>query len=239
MFRLIAWWGRIRTGYAQCRKTAKFGSMVHTEPARGRNRQEQKEHGLHLRSSWKGYSKMNNLEIWKDIEGFDGAFQISSLGNVRSVDRYVSWFNGYALCKRFQKGGPVKQRINKRGYYVVSLKNKKSLLVSRLVALAFIPNDEEKPLINHIDGNKLNNKIENLEWVTEEENRLHAKIHGLIASGERSGTAKLTNEKIRAIRQEYKSKTYGKGYRALARKYGVNRCTIRSIVLGISWRNVV
>lgn len=115
------------------------------------------------------------IEIWKDIKGYEGLYQVSNLGNVKSLERYVTApQNG---GKRLLKEKSLKQSISKTGYYVVALsKNHVAMTkkVHRLIAEAFIPNLLDKPHINHIDGNKLNNDIINLEWATHKENTQHA-----------------------------------------------------------------
>ena len=111
-------------------------------------------------------------EVWVDIEGYKGYYQISSFGNVRSLDRYVPC--AYGGIKRV-KSQHISQRSNK-GYSVVNLNRDgvmKTVLVSRLVATHFIPNHLCKPEVNHIDEDKANNKITNLEWVTPKENSNH------------------------------------------------------------------
>ena len=108
-------------------------------------------------------------EIWKDIPGYEGCYQVSSYGNVRSLER------PYTICSKTiisTKSKILKQGIVK-GYYNVELNVNgvaKKIFVHRLVALAFIPNINNLPCINHKDENPLNNRMENLEWCTIEYN---------------------------------------------------------------------
>lgn len=107
-------------------------------------------------------------EIWKDIEGYEGLYQVSNLGRVKSLPRNTN--NQY-------KNGLVKKNIVRgKGYYYVNLYNKSTKLftIHKLVAEAFIPNPNNLPCVNHIDGNKLNNKIDNLEWCSYSNNEIHA-----------------------------------------------------------------
>ena len=112
-------------------------------------------------------------EIWKDVKDYEGLYQVSNLGRVRSITRYVKHVGG----KRVVKGRILKRTLSNVGYYVVNLwKNNKreQMLVHRLVAETFLSNFENHPYINHIDGNKLNNNVNNLEWCTPAENNSHA-----------------------------------------------------------------
>lgn len=117
-------------------------------------------------------------EIWKDIPNYEGFYQASNLGRIRSVDRYVY----HGTRKRFWKGQIIKPKID-HDYYSVCLSKHGKIRyyrVHRLVAFAFIVNPQNKPYINHIDGNKRNNRVENLEWCTASENNIHAMKTGLI-----------------------------------------------------------
>ena len=109
-------------------------------------------------------------EIWKDIKGYEGKYQISNLGNVRSLYD-TNQFKKTFRIKKLSLG-------ERSGYKVIALtKNgkRKSFQVHRLVAEAFIPNLQNKPFINHIDENRINNNVNNLEWCTQKENVLHSK----------------------------------------------------------------
>jgi len=115
------------------------------------------------------------IEIWHPCAGYETHYEVSNLGNVRSIERMVNnWrFNG--LKKSPQK--VLKQGKASNGYLTVSfcvdgIKSNQS--VHRLVARAFITNESNKPQVNHKDGNKHNNHVDNLEWMTRSENGLHA-----------------------------------------------------------------
>lgn len=126
-------------------------------------------------------------EIWMDIEDYKGHYQVSNLGKVRSLDRT----NKHSENKiRMIKGRLLKIQINNKrnGYCEISLHKEgfeKRYKIHRLVAIAFIPNPNNKKEVNHIDGNKSNNCVENLEWVTSIENIKHAWDNGLSNSNHR------------------------------------------------------
>lgn len=118
-----------------------------------------------------------NKEVWKDIDGFDGIYEVSSLGRIRSNTRPDSIYKDGRVYSSIKPTKILKNVLKTTGYEQVFLHLKpkaKLCLVHRLVAKAFIPNPENKPQVNHIDGNKSNNNVSNLEWVTPSENGLHA-----------------------------------------------------------------
>lgn len=117
-------------------------------------------------------------EIWKDIDEFKGLYQISNYGRVKSLPKKIKMRNQYT-----EKEMVLKPQKNRNGYYCVNLvdgkKTNKLCTIHRLVANAFIPNNENKPQVNHIDGDKSNNRVSNLEWCTAKENNEHAIKTGL------------------------------------------------------------
>lgn len=117
-------------------------------------------------------------EEWRDVVGYEDLYAVSNMGVVKSKDRRVFNKLGFDYTR---KGRLNKQTIS-NGYYVSRLRSEGislSVKTHRIIAMAFIPNPENKPYVNHIDGNKLNNSISNLEWCTASENIRHAFRLGL------------------------------------------------------------
>lgn len=148
-------------------------------------------------------------EVWKDIKGFEGIYQVSNLGKVRSLTRKV-W--------NYTKPGRIlKPHFKNNGYLQISLSDgenvSKHIYIHRLVAQAFIPNPNNLPQINHKDFNKQNNVVNNLEWVTTSENQLHFRNsrRGRIANERPKAQHKFT-ERVLEHRKEILS-LYKKGYK--------------------------
>ena len=103
-------------------------------------------------------------EIWKPVVGYEGLYEVSSYGRVKSLDRYVKYSDGRIYL---HKGKVLSLAKDKNGYFVVSLYfngKHNTIKVHRLVAQAFIPNPDNLPEVNHLDEDKTNNRVENLEW---------------------------------------------------------------------------
>ena len=128
-------------------------------------------------------------------------------------------------------GRTLKGQANGKGYLRVTIGHK-FYFVHRLVAEKYVPNPENKPQVNHKDGNKINNHCSNLEWVTNGENRKHAVRTGLHLSGEKSPCAKLKKEDVEYIRQNRNVKR-----KELAEKYNVSVSTISDIWNNRTWKN--
>lgn len=164
---------------------------------------------------------MNEEEIWKPAPGYEGLYNVSNLGNVFSV---VS----NRLLKPYLRRGY-------KSVWLTKTRIEKNKLIHRLVAIAFISNPEDKKEVNHIDGDKNNNSVNNLEWATPGENIRHADRTGLRdIRGENSKTSILTNEDVLEIRRL-------RGIllqRELAEKFNVKKRTIQAVQRRQNWKHI-
>ncbi|MFV0535956.1 MAG: HNH endonuclease [Dysgonomonas sp.] len=168
-------------------------------------------------------------EEWKYIIGYEDKYMISNTGEVLSVQREVKCKSG--VIKNFG-GYKIKAFASNKGYMQVSLSGK-TLLLHRLIAEAFIPNPENKPQINHINGNKSDNRIENLEWATQSENISHAYKNGyktapfLNCRAEKNHLSKAVTQYKNGV----KINDFG-SIREASRITGVNSITISRVCKG-------
>lgn len=126
--------------------------------------------------------------MWKDVKGFEGLYQVSSYGKVKRLGHWSIYTRLGKDCRRWCTEKIMKTQVSSSGYEtLVLVKSGKCYypLVHRLVAMAFIPEIQGKTQVNHKDGNKLNNHVDNLEWVDASENQLHAWSIGLIPESRR------------------------------------------------------
>ncbi len=170
-------------------------------------------------------------EIWIPIQWAKGQYEVSSLGRVRRLDRFI--------VKRgistFQKGAIISQSADKDGYMQLSIKvdgRLKKAKGHRLVAECFLP-PSEKRSVNHKDGNKANNLPSNLEWVTNKENSHHAVKQGFLNGRTNPNRAKkLTVDMVEAIKRERET---GKTYKQIGSIFGIAAQTAHRVVTGSLW----
>lgn len=174
------------------------------------------------------------MEQWKKIEEFNYEYEISSYGRIRSVENVIVRGNGWKYTRKSKILKPSGSGGYLRGAVCV---NKKMIpyKIHRLVALAFIPNNENKKEVNHIDGNKLNNHVENLEWCTRQENIEHCILNKLQKpfKGEEIGNSKLLEFQVIEIRNKFKPRVYSRA--KLAKEYNVSEATIKDILYKRTW----
>lgn len=165
-------------------------------------------------------------EIWKDVKDYEGLYRISNLGRVKSIKRNKI----------------LKNQINNKGYFYIQLWRdgiSVSNPIHRLVAIAFIPNPNSYPEVNHKNGIKMDNRIEKLEWVSAKQNTQHAFEMGLQIpkKGEQCFLSKLTSKDVSKIRQmKIINPTLTNRY--LAKMFDVSDRNIGYIINGDTWKSI-
>jgi hypothetical protein len=184
------------------------------------------------------------MEKWKPIKNFEGWYEVSNHGRVRSVTRDMTQKgNGGSEFTYTREGKYLKPTLTNKGYLKVMLNihsKKYQFSVHRIVAEHFVPNPYDKPQVNHRDTNKLNNYEWNLEWVTNAENMEHAIQNDLIKTtfGEQRSNAKLTENDVRYIKTHYEKGRGKMNSNYFAKRYGVHKTTIQQIINGKKWKHI-
>lgn len=168
-------------------------------------------------------------ERWLPIRGYEGLYEVSDMGRVRSLKRNTT--NGKVLKACKGHGGYVKVTLSK-------CNARKTFMVHRLVALAFIPIVEGKTEVNHLNGDKSDNRLENLEWATRAENEMHSfrvlgkKPNAPWRGKPRRFARRLTDDEVRSIRKDPRP------HRVIGKEYGVSKTAIRDIKIGKNYKEV-
>lgn len=180
----------------------------------------------------------NVAEEWRPVIGLDTDFsdyyEVSNTGRIKSLDRFIDTHSGGSYVR---KGAILNPNINTRGYYLVDLRKKgvrKAILLHSLIAFAWLEPcpgiyAQRKGCFNidHIDHDRLNNRVDNLRWLSVEQNSSQGTV-----KGERSGRSKLTEKDIIDIRSSNLS------YKELSRIYNIKAQSIQLIIQGVNWKHV-
>lgn len=176
-------------------------------------------------------------EVWKPIPCYEGLYEGSNLGRVKSLPRYVT--NTKYGSSRLVRERLLTPCFDTRGYVQYTLSKKqvvRSKRAHRIVAELFIPNPNNLPEVNHRDGNKLNNRVDNLEWCTRKENNDHRiNILGNLPRGEEIHNSKLKSDDIPTIRGLHKA---GMSCNKIAKIYSISASSIQLIVKHESWGHI-
>lgn len=177
------------------------------------------------------------MEIWKPIPNYEDTYEVSSLGNVRSVNRIVWHPRGYTM---FLKGKVLKPSKGTNGYLTVILCKDgvtRACMIHLLVAYTFLRHNNSNPdaIVNHKNGKKTDNSISNIEIVTHKENSQHALKNGLIKSGEKAPRAKLSNVQANKLRELYFTKK--NTIQELTVIFGLSRTTVYRIIKYQSYKS--
>ena len=184
-----------------------------------------------------------NNEIWKSIPEYEGMYEVSNLGRVRSLDREEFYYNEHGTkCVRFRTGMILNPDIGNNGYPRVRLRNKentKKMLVHRLVAFAFIYNEnvDTDIIINHKDSNPSNNRVDNLEWCTQQYNIKYSYVCGNSSNvGSKHPQSTITEDIAKEIYILGHSGKYTNI--ELAATFNVNKQMINNIKIGHTWSHI-
>lgn len=177
---------------------------------------------------------MSCNEIWRDVKNYKGYYQVSNLGNVKSLDRFIK--GGGSQNKRKIKGRVLNKSTKRNGYDQVRLSKEgvvKDFLVHRLVSDAFIEKVENKYHVNHINGIKTDNRVSNLEWCDAFDNMKHAEENNLVNNkGVNSPLSVYTEDQIKHVKKLLKNNVRTKD---IVKLTGVGRTTVYRVSKVLQW----
>jgi len=183
------------------------------------------------------------MEIWQPIPDYESAYEVSSYGRVRSIDKLVK--SGLRHNQEVERRGKIlKQNMKRNGYMTVDLSSEnrvRTSTVHRIVAKVFIPNTENKPQVNHKNGNKSDNRVENLEWVTAKENMVH-RYTTLGHIGKRKPVICIETSETHGSSYEaatwLNSSRYGGSRQVMSLSRKIRQCCVneRKIAYGFHWK---
>lgn len=183
-------------------------------------------------------------EEWRPVQDFEDYYEVSNFGRIKSKAIFIrhdgNWSDEHGYVKKIKTKNLSKNRYGYITSKLCKLGKCRRLTVHRLVAKAFIPNPDNYTQVNHIDGDKTNNVVWNLEWVSQARNIQHAFETGLMTNDHLKGSnhhnAKLTEEDVKTMRRIYNEGNVT--IKALANKYNIGATTARDILKNRTWKNV-
>ncbi len=177
-------------------------------------------------------------EEWRPVKGYEGLYEVSNTGKVKSIERYVDVINNGTLCKRIIKERILKEIINSNGYGVVNLfidGKAKIRTIHGLVSQTFIGERQKGMCACHKDSNQRNNCLENIRYDSQKNNCYDKYNNGTWQHGEKIGSHKLTEEQVEEIIELISETSIA--YKEIAQMYNVNTSTVQRINSGTLWHD--